>query len=132
MTIDYGEDFAGGADIDASLTVVGGNRALLYAIARRLMTPRGAYPPDQEYGTDIRAQVGSTVRSETIGALVEAEVSKDERVLGVTATVTRDRLDAHSSEKLKIEIDIIGARGPFQATLLVSELTVDILNEIGG
>lgn len=119
---DLGTDFAGVNDITPTLQVVSGRRCLIEAIARRLITPRGALWYDPDYGYDLRQYLsGITVAAGSIAASVAAEAEKDERVEQASADVT------FSGSVLNVKLAIADAAGPFQFVLRISQVTVEIL-----
>ncbi len=121
---DLGSDFNLLADLDANLSTVSEAECLIQALCRRLQTPRGGLWYDLEYGSDIRQFVNAqNVQAFAVEQTVENECLKDERVQTVSATVTRADDGA-----LTISVSVEAADGPFEFTLLVSALTVELLD----
>lgn len=94
---------------------------MIQAVARRLETPRGGLFYDEEYGTDLRAYVNSNAGPLEIARAAELEAMKDERVLAADATVNR------SGQSITVTMKLTLADGPFDLTLDVSDLTVDLI-----
>ena len=119
---DLGSDFSGVNDITPTLAVVSGRRCLIEAIARRLITPRGALWYDPDYGEDLRRFLSATVvNAGAIAAAVAAEAEKDERVEQASASVT------FSGDVLTVKLAIADGAGPFAFVLSIDKVTVDIL-----
>lgn len=122
MTTEHGYDLGGILDLSPDLRVVNGREALAHAIARRLTTPRGSLFYDGNYGHDVRQYVNAPVqRPGVIESQVSGECLKDERVLESEVTVL------NVGEELRISVKITDARGPFTLTLVVTQLTVELL-----
>lgn len=124
---DLGTDVFAVTDLDPAFRLVSGRMAHAQAIARRLGTPRGDLArigDDPDYGTDLRAYVGSDVGPRVVfevQSLVEREALKDERTLSATATVTA------AGGALMVAVRLADARGPFSLVLAVSDVTVSVL-----
>lgn len=117
-------DFSSG-DLDPLFGLVTGRPCLAQAIAHRLSTPRGSLLDDPNYGLDVRAKVGESWTPSSLFAFqaaIAAEAMKDERVLRATAAVTLE------GRTLTIQLALEDGDGPFQLTMAVSNLTVDILS----
>ena len=127
MAIDHGTDFSCVTDIDAELSTVSGRTCLLQAIARRLITPRGGLLGDTEYGYDCRIWIGASHPRSlgSIASAVAAEARKDERVLQAEATVEFDE----TLETMTIVFRLSDADGPFDATITISDVTVELILE---
>lgn len=130
---DYGIDFAQrGGDFLVGLPTQTGRRLLLEDLVRRFETPEGflfesvegEYPWDprgEDYGFDLRAQVGAKIRNtDVLARRIETECLKDDRVVGANAQVT-----LVGSDRLEITIRVEDGDGPFELTIHVSELTVE-------
>jgi len=127
-TIDFaselGVDFACVTDLDADLSLVDGQTALLQSCARRITTPRGGLFYDANYGIDVRDFLKQSGFSETQAArIIEQELLKDERMLNAVAAVTLNQID----ETVTINIEIESDAGPFTLTITVTNLTVELL-----
>lgn len=124
---DLGTDLDLTTDLGLRWNLVTGNKNLGRALARRLSTPRGALPWDPNYGFDLRdslnAGLTQTQLSQLRGA-VSSECEKDERVLRCDADVS---YNARTSS-LTVGLTITTATGPFSLILLVTAVTVDLLN----
>lgn len=121
-----GTDWAIENDLEERIRLVTGRENLSLAVVRRLSTPRGGLFYDPDYGLDLRLWLSadfSLSDIQTMGAQIEDEVGKDERIQSVRATVLYDL----STERLEVTIDLVDEVGPFQLVLGVSEVTVAIL-----
>lgn len=121
MAIDYGIDLAGVLDLDANLTVVRGPLAVAHALARRLTTPAGGLFYAPTYGYDLRRFLNEvSLPPGAVASGVETEALKDERVLSASAAVTL------INETLTATLQFETADGPFELTLTVSALSIDL------
>lgn len=117
-------------DLDPSFAMVSGRRGLAQEIANRLISPRGSYLPDPEYGFDVRAFLNESIGIGEIFRIesgVESEALKDERVDDADATVTY----IESSASLRIELRLVDGQGPFDLVISIDALTVDLLLPAG-
>lgn len=121
---DLGTDFAGVNDVDATLTETGGRRGLAEALARRLSTQYLWY--DSTYGYDMRAFIGTSTPAPMIETGAEEQCLLDERVHNCKVTASRTAISA-GREALNINISITDEDGDFSFTVLVTDLTVEIL-----
>jgi len=101
----------GGLGLDRRFRRVTGPMAVVHAVARRFVTPRGrlAWAPND--GFDIRLLLLETVRESdlpTYERLVAIEAEKDERVISADVTMS------YSNETLTVQIDLRLANGPFR------------------
>lgn len=124
---DLGSDFSAVTDVDPNLRRVKGRFALAQAIARRLTTPSGLKFYDLNYGFDVRAFVNAPAQQFRVERGVEIEALKDERVLAADATVTFITED--DPPRLTIGLTLTDDDGPFDLTLNVDELSVELLRE---
>jgi hypothetical protein len=118
MSTEHGYDLSGILDLSPDLRTVHGREALIEALARRLTTPRGGLWYDPSYGHDVRQYVNAP---SLVESQVSAECLKDERVLDAEVTVLS------VGEELRISVEITDARGPFTLTLVVTQVTVELL-----
>lgn len=110
---DLGTDLSCVFDLDPTMREVSGRTCLAQAMARRLTTPRGRLIYDPQYGTDLNAYLLADVGPgdiAKIGAAVQAECLKDERVLACTASVV------FLNSVLIVTITLTDAQGPFTLT----------------
>lgn len=126
MSDEYGNDFAGATDLDAALRQSTGRQAVAECVARRLQTSRGALWYDANFGTNLTILVNGTVRTETIAHMVQAEATKDERVEDASAAVTT------TADGFSVALTLFDADGPFDLTLNVSELRVELIYDFAG
>lgn len=122
----YGSDFAGIEDIDANWTFLEGDKpeqtALIQAVARRFVTPRGGNPWDQGYGYDLRLLVGSSIEPSIAETQISQEARKDERIAECRATVVA------VGEKWTVVIRCTPEDGDvFSLTLEVTKVTVSLI-----
>lgn len=106
---------------DPFFTGVGGTLALGQAVARRLMSPRGSHPTDINYGTDMRAWLGSNFTQQELyvfETLIKSEVVKERRVLGCEVKITVLR-DLHTGS-FQVKLKILTEEEPFSLLLTVS------------
>ena len=121
---DLGSDFAGILDLTSGLTQVSGRTALIEAIGRRLTTPKGRLFYNLDYGHDVRQYLSAAVPpAGVIESAIAAECLEDERVEDVEVVVEL------LGDSLRIDVYLTDDAGPFRLTILVSELTVEILRE---
>lgn len=122
----FGVDIACVTDIGKTSVLVGGFINLGYALARRLMTPRGGLFYDPDYGTDVREFLNETIddpQLKAIDAAIKGELEKDPRVLRAKGATTFN----YQTMTLISAIEIETAEGPFDLVLGISSLTVSIL-----
>lgn len=111
---------------------VTGPRLVAEALYRRLTTPRGTLrggPDEANYGIDLTELVGSAATKRDAAALpgrIQAEALKDERIERVNVTVTQSVEGPSVAFAILIEAET--SEGPFELQLLVSEVTVQLLN----
>ncbi len=108
---------------------------LAQACYRRLTTPRGTLDDGEEgtvYGIDISDFIGRQTAPDAVAsvpAVIEAELSKDDRVSSVSATATvvhgTDGLDAITVEAVVVPYD--EDTSAFALTLAVSAVSVEVL-----
>lgn len=122
---DIGTTFNGsGADMSASGVEVSGRLLLAQALARRLLTPRGRLIDDPDYGYDLVGEFNDDLDASDLArirASIENELSKDERVVGITATVTL------LAGLMTVSIIINDSSGPFNLVLGVTAVSATIL-----
>lgn len=125
---DFGRDLVALDSLDTTRTVTG-IWALLYALGRRLSTARGRLLDDPDYGFDVREYLSEEIDVSNPRTLLElqggarAECMKDDRVGACTVRATF--LDL--ARRLTIEVLGESSEGPFELTLGVSAVTVEIL-----
>lgn len=113
----FGTDLSGIFDLDPNMSETSGLHGLGQALARRISTPRGTLISDPNYGIDVTGEVGDDLSPADIskmGAQIDAEFKKDERVFTSTTTVT---FSANGS--LTINALVTPAGGPtFKLTIV--------------
>lgn len=114
-------------DLDPGLRLVSGRTMLAQAIGRRITTRPGSLAwigESDTYGIDVRDALGSDTDSRgafALGAAVQAEVLRDERVRACDVTPTL------AGGALALVLRLADADGPFRLTVAVSDLTIDLL-----
>lgn len=125
----FGTDFAAIPDFDGQ-TLKREYDNLAEALARRLITPRGAlwYAPD--YGTDLRAYLGEPMTDALryeVERLAALEVEQDPRVEEASATLTY-----LGREEMRLSLSVRTLYGPFALVLRVDALNVEVLYGAAG
>lgn len=123
--VDYGNDTECTTDLTFSRTEVTGEAMMAQAMLRRFTTPRGALIQSPDYGYDLRQFLkASTPPASVINGNVENEALKDERVSDVAAETNFN----DATGVLEITITGDGAEGPFDLTIGISDVTVELLH----
>lgn len=127
MTTSLGVDIAtpGAADLDPYFSLVSEGRALVEALARRLVTPRGSLLNYPTYGYDLRQWVNADLDVADLREIERAaaeECRADERVddVQLAATFADDRLSLTGT------IYTVDGR-VYRLSLAVSDVTVILL-----
>ncbi len=134
---------AQGYGVEMSLTdkmvtgrLISGRAVVVEALYRRLITPRGTlgssvFPEDLAYGFDVSGFVGAVGyerANQVIAGMVVNELSKDDRVIGVTCDV---QLLPQDDGSLLLLLDIGGTLADesesFAFTLGVTEVSTELL-----
>jgi hypothetical protein len=99
---------------------------------RRLITPRGALRGGEEeadFGLDLLGLIGDNANVESLAASlpgqIRGELRKDERITGVSATVTY--VTEGPATTFTISIACETGEGPFTLRVSVDEVTVELL-----
>lgn len=133
MTTDYGLDTWCDSSLKTGL-IATGLRLVAQNAAHRLETPRGMLrggEEEAEYGFDLVGKLGSLTSESEAAALpaqIRNELSKDKRILEVSARVTSTSIGAGAVE-WSVAIDCTTAEGTF--SLSVDKVTVQIVG-LGG
>lgn len=106
----YGRDLLCLFDLDPQLAEVNPTdpRAIVQAVIRRYVTPRGGLIDDPDYGLDIRAHANRGITQRDLRALagaMQGEAQKDDRVSKAAVSLTADAL-AHT---LTVKVEIVPA-----------------------
>lgn len=111
--------------------LISGRAVVIEALFRRLITPRGTLFYDLTYGFDVSGFVGAVGYERArvvIAGMVENELSKDDRVIGVTCDVT---LSTQDDGSLLLVLDVAGSLAEsdedFAFTAGVTDLTTELL-----
>lgn len=130
MATDYGTCIAlaksGPVGLDRSWRRVSGPVVVLHAVARRLCCPPGSLWWAPDVGFDLMGRLGEGFRVDdlpTLERLIEAEASRDERVISADASLSYDA----RTEKLRVDLVLVLAEGPFRLVLAASSATTELL-----
>lgn len=121
---DWGIDVVCSDDIDPTFALESGTVLVAHALYRRFLTPRGTLVGDDDYGLDLRDEVGDSFDTRSVGVLrakIVAECMKDERVQSATADVS------FAAGAIRVSIRGHSAAGPFSLTLAVDTVTAQLL-----
>lgn len=131
---DWGSDIStfvinpdGRYDLDPTFSPISGRQVVVEAVARRLVTQRGALGYDPNFGLDLRLWLNSAHTDSDIFALstaIEAEAEKDERVLSATANAQYSRVSSTLTVRLFLDL-VTGER--FRLVLTIDSVTAEIL-----
>lgn len=120
---DLGSDIGGVLDIDPTLSVVTGRKALVQAVARRCTTPNGQLLWTVAYGYDLRGEVGAIVDRATVESNIRTQCLLEEEVEDAEVTVT---LNAATKE-LRAVVRLTDSEGPFTFTIVSQvDLTIQV------
>jgi hypothetical protein len=130
MATDYGTDLVCATDLTPTMQTNSGLALMADVCCRRLSTPNQSLlsAPD-ERTTDLRLYIGSTQArgpsgANTIRSDATAALKADPRIFQVAIGITM----AEDASFIELEIDGVGSIGPFQLTLKVSAVRVEVLN----
>jgi hypothetical protein len=122
---DFGTTLSCTFDLDAMGAQVTGLQALSQALIRRITTPRGRLLYDPNYGYDIMSEINDDVVDSQVGAIgaqMDQEFLKDQRVFSSTTTVTLSAFGEIDTTSL-----IQSALGPFSLVLNVTAVSVNVV-----
>lgn len=125
----FGTDLWGVEDLDPMFSEVSGAAGVAQALARRLITPRGALLDDPGYGYDLRGRLNAAITSAgrlAMQTAIAAELRKDERVDDVQVTLTFEP----ALNALHVDAVVFGAFGPFRLTLAVDAVSAALLEVV--
>lgn len=120
---DLGKSILGILDIDADLSFGEGNLALAHDLARRLVTEPGGLTDSPSYGYGLQLLLSTPVDAQSVQRRIEEQCLQDERVRDVEAVITQ----SEDASTMNVQIWIETADGPFEFTLDVSAVTVELL-----
>ena len=124
--VDYGNDIDCVSDLTFTMREVSGAEMMAQSMARRLQVTRGELFYAPEYGFNLLQLVSGIAPPErSLNGSIENELLKDDRVEDVEADAVFDSL----AETLTVHVVGIGAFGPFDLTISISNLTVELLRE---
>ena len=124
----YGHDLSCTTDIDPMGIEVDGLTTLAQALFRRVITPRGTLLDDPNYGIDLTGYVNDDLSPSDvarIGASVDAEFLKDERVLRSSTTIT---LLGNGTVITVASAVTPNSGATFQLVLSITQVTAQILS----
>lgn len=112
----FGRDLLCVFDLDPQLGEVNPDdpRAIVQAVIRRYITPRGGLLDDPDYGLDIRAHCNRGVTQRELRALagaMQGEAQKDDRVEKAAVSLTADS----RARALSVKVEIVPADPSEQA-----------------
>lgn len=128
MATDFGRDISGTTDVSATLQESEGLQLMREVAVRRLFTPdRSLLSAPDEQTVDLRIFCSADFSRNTQGIRViestaQAALQADPRIL--SAQVTARWLTEHTLEVL---VSCDTALGPFQLTLAVNAVTIEVL-----
>ena len=117
-------DISAGLDLDPSMRSVSGLRALADAIVRRLTTTAGALRDYPGYGFNLIDLIGSSKTKAEIKNGVEVQVNLEEEVEEARVVVSFSGVQSIS---IHVAISIVTSDGPFDLTISVDDLGVDVI-----
>lgn len=130
MATDFGTDIAGDTDLTPTLLNASGVDLLKQVCVRRLITPTGSLLSSPSAKTiDLRDYLSAEINRDGSGtgfirtAIVQALVD-DERISSVSVTLSFDP----NSQVMTVGLAVVSGAGPFQLTLAVSAVTVEVLS----
>jgi len=135
-TVNYGSDLSCVDDLTPHMLVDSGPRLVAEAIARRLITPRGALLDDATYGYDVTQFLNADIGPGDLGRIaagVASECQKDQRVFSASVDVEWMPAAGNTSVEpvgtgyIEITIALVLASGPFTLVLAITQVTVQIL-----
>lgn len=130
MATDYGTDLVCATDLTPTMQTNSGLALMADVCCRRLGTPNQSLISAQdERTTDLRLYIGSTqargpAGANTIRSDATAALKADPRIFQVAIGITMDP----DASFIELEIDGVGSVGPFQLTIKVSAVRVEVLN----
>lgn len=128
LTLGWATDPRLGTTLPAMST---GRATVAEAVIRRLVTARGTlidivFPSTTaNYGYDIANALNDDITARVLGMLganIEAELRKDERIIRAPTTVTS------AGDVLIVSIQVFLASGPFKLVLAISQVSVSLLS----
>ena len=129
----FGTDFAiigapnGALDADPAFRLQTGRALLAQRLLCRLSTPRGSVIDCPNDCIDLRDSLSdgmTTAQISALGSSVQQELLKDQQVTAVTVSGTY----SFAAASLILTIGVMSGAGPFTMVLLVSKVTVQLLN----
>ena len=126
LDVDYGNDIDCVGDLTFAMGTVDGSTMMAQSIARRLTTSRAGLFYSPEYGYNLRQFLSAVEPSiSALNGAVENEVLKDPRVYDVDVSAEFNA----STKTASVSVVGHGSEGPFDLTVLVSEISVELLRE---
>lgn len=127
MTIDFGVDLSCGTDLDPLLRTVTGTELMNEVCERRLFCRAGSLLSNPIDNTiDVRDFVAAGIAPSDLGRIrsqVISALTGDQRIFSATCAASFDP----NLQILTLAITGNGASGPFNLTLAVSAVTVEIM-----
>lgn len=129
MATDYGTDISGATDLTPTMLNISGLPLMQQVICRRLYTPPGSLLSAPSAKTiDLRDYLSITIESNGsntgfLRTAITQALLDDPRIFSVVVNLAFDSAAA----TMTVGLRGVGAAGPFQLTLSVNSLTVDLL-----
>lgn len=111
--------------------LVTGTLLVAQALYRRLITPRGSLLYDLSYGLDLSefvGEVGPELAAAALPGMIRNELTKDDRVSDVDATITVSTEGAETTLVIEIAAVLADSGEEFSLTVAVSGVTTQLLN----
>lgn len=125
--IEYGVDFSCTTDLDPLLILVSGDELMGQVCVRRLFARPGSDISNPVDNTlDARDFVAAGITPSdlpSIGGRCASALNGDQRISGATVAATFNP----NTHLMSLAISAFGANGPFNLTLSVSAVTIEIL-----
>jgi hypothetical protein len=128
----YGRDLAGVFDLDPLMRELEDDdrQILIEATLRRITTDTGQLIDDPTYGKDVRRELSRDLTDDQLAMLAPeyaVEILRDERVLYAEVVFEVSPLETSGARRLRMQIRMQDAAGPFRLTLDVSAVNVQLL-----
>lgn len=131
MAADFGRDLSCRDDLDPTMREVEGLELVVEAGYRRLITPRGEYPGDPDYGDDLARFLHEGVTAAELADIpvaAAAELRKEETVQTVDGSLTVN----HKTGEVAVTLVGVAAAGPFEFTMPVGSVSIELLKGVTG
>lgn len=132
--VDYGRDIMGDVDISPTLLDDEGLPMMQRVCVRQLYTPNQSLLSDQSHqsidlrqflGVDMPLQSDGTLNANTVRAAATAALMADPRIFSVAVAIVYFQ----EVNYMTVDIKGVGSQGPFQLTLGVSRVKIEVLQQ---